>query len=200
MTRQGLLIVISGPSGAGKGTICQGLLKKNKDLCLSVSCTTRPVRPGEVDGVNYFFVSKEAFEKMISENELLEYARVYDNYYGTPLNFVEEKLSTGQDVILEIDIQGALQIKQKYPKGVLIFVVPPSLSLLQERLTKRGTDSAESINKRLQCVCDELKNTQRYDYLVVNDIVDNAVAQVESIINAERCRPANFDIKKFLDC
>lgn len=200
MTRQGLLIVISGPSGAGKGTICQGLLQKNKELCLSISCTTRPPRPGEQHGVNYFFLDKAYFEQMIANNQLLEYAKVYDNYYGTPLQYVEEKLATGWDVILEIDIQGALQVKQKYPQGVLIFVVPPALSLLKERLTKRGTDSMEVITKRLQCVCDELSNTERYDYLVINDTVENAMHQVESIIKAEKCRPSRFDIKKFLDC
>ncbi|GAB6181077.1 guanylate kinase [Desulfotomaculum defluvii] len=200
MNRQGLLIVISGPSGAGKGTICQGLLNKNKDLCLSISCTTRAPRPGEVDGVNYFFVKKETFEKMIADNKLLEYAKVYDNYYGTPKHFVDDKLSNGQDVILEIDIQGALQIKEKYPKGVLIFVVPPGLSLLKERLIKRGTDPEESINKRLKCVCDELSNTKRYDYLIVNDTVDESIEQVESIIKAEKCRPSNFDISRFLKC
>ncbi|MEW6696040.1 MAG: guanylate kinase [Bacillota bacterium] len=200
MTRQGLLIVISGPSGAGKGTICQGLLQKNKELCLSVSCTTRPPRPGEQHGVNYFFLDKAYFEQMIANNQLLEYAKVYDNYYGTPLQYVEEKLATGWDVILEIDIQGALQVKQKYPQGVLIFVVPPALSLLKERLTKRGTDSMEVITKRLQCVCDELSNTEQYDYLVINDTVENAMHQVEAIIKAEKCRPSRFDIKKFLDC
>ncbi len=139
---------------------------------------------------------------MIANNQLLEYAKVYDNYYGTPQKYVEEKLAAGRDVILEIDIQGALQVKQKYPQGVLIFLVPPSLSLLKERLTNRGTDSAESIASRLKCVCDELSNTGRYDYLVINDTVENAIDQVEAIIKAEKCRPSrfDFDMKKFLEC
>ncbi|MCL5781466.1 MAG: guanylate kinase [Firmicutes bacterium] len=200
MTRQGLLIVISGPSGAGKGTICQGLLQNNKDMCLSVSCTTRAPRPGEKHGVNYFFVGKPHFEQMIANNQLLEYAKVYDNYYGTPRQYVEEKLAMGMDVILEIDIQGALQVKQKYPQGVLVFVVPPALSLLKERLTKRGTDSLETIANRLRCVCEELSNTGRYDYLVINDTVENALDQAKAIIKAEKCRPSRFDITKFLDC
>lgn len=198
MTRQGLLIVISGPSGAGKGTICEGLLNKNKSLCLSISCTTRAPRPGEVDGVNYFFINKENFETMIADDKLLEYAKVYDNYYGTPKPFVDDKLSNGQDVVLEIDIQGALQIKEKYPRGVLIFVVPPGLSMLKERLLKRGTDSEEIINKRLKCVCEELNNIKKYDYLIVNETVEASIEQVESIIIAEKCRPFNFDIGKFM--
>ncbi|GAB6157368.1 guanylate kinase [Desulfotomaculum varum] len=202
MNKQGLLIVISGPSGAGKGTVCQRLLQRNQDLCLSVSCTTRPPRPGEQEGINYFFVDRPTFEQMIANNQLLEYAKVYDNYYGTPLNYVQEKLAAGQDVILEIDIQGALQVKQKYPQGVLIFLVPPSLSLLKERLIKRGTDSPESIASRLRCVYDELTNTGRYDYLVINDTVEKAVDQIESIIKAEKCRPSRFkfDMREFLAC
>jgi len=199
MSKNGLLIVISGPSGAGKGTICQGLLQRDKTLCLSVSCTTRPPRVGEVHGVNYYFTSHEEFQRMIAEDQLLEYARVYDNYYGTPRRYVLEKLEQGNDVILEIDIQGALQIKQKYPRGVLIFVVPPSLSILEERLTKRGTDSEESIANRLRCVVDELSNTGQYDYLVTNSTVEHAVDQVEAIIKAEKCRPYNFDLNKFFN-
>lgn len=198
--RQGLLIVISGPSGAGKGTICQGLLQRNKEFCLSVSCTTRPPRPGEQHGINYYFVNKDNFEDMIATDQLLEYAKVYNNYYGTPRQYVDKKLEAGKNVILEIDIQGAFQIKEKYPEGVLIFVVPPSLTMLRKRLISRGTDATDIINTRLKCVCDELSNTDRYDYLVVNDTIENAISDVEAIIKAEKCRPSRFDIKKFLEC
>lgn len=137
---------------------------------------------------------------MIEDDQLLEYAQVYDYFYGTPRNYVMEKLEQGQDVILEIDIQGAMQIKQKHPRGILIFVVPPCLSVLKDRLFRRGTDSAETIEKRLRCVCDELSKTGNYDYLVVNDTVEHVVEQVDAIIKAEKCRPLCFDMQKFLDC
>ncbi|RYD04609.1 hypothetical protein N752_14645 [Desulforamulus aquiferis] len=195
MSKEGLLLVISGPSGAGKGTICQGLLKRDESICLSISCTTRQPRTGEQDGVNYFFLKKDDFEKLIEEDQLLEYAQVYDNYYGTPRSYVLDKLQRGEDVILEIDIQGAMQIKQKFPQGVLVFIVPPCLSILRERLTKRGTDSMESIEKRLHSVCEELTHTERYDYLVVNDNLEQALDQVEAIIRAEKSRPYRFDLK-----
>ncbi len=200
MSKQGLLIVISGPSGAGKGTICQGLLQQNTALYLSVSCTTRAPRPGERHGINYHFVDKEEFQHMIDNDQLLEYARVYDNFYGTPRQYVTEKLEKGQDVILEIDIQGAMQIKEKYPRGILIFVAPPCLSVLKDRLINRGTDAQESIENRLKCVCDEISNTGNYDYLVINDTVENALDQVDAIIKAEKCRPLYFDLEQFLTC
>ena len=149
MSKQGVLIVLSGPSGAGKGTVCQNLISKNKSVYLSVSVTTRPPRPGEVHGKNYFFISREEFQQMVTNDQLIEWAQVYDNFYGTPKEWVEEKLSNGEDVLLEIDIQGALQIKKKFPECVLIFIIPPSINELQARLVSRGTDGAEVIKKRL---------------------------------------------------
>jgi len=185
--QEGILVVLSGPSGAGKGTICKELLRRCPELALSVSATTRAPRAGEQDGVNYHFTSLEQFETMIRQDELLEWARVYDNYYGTPRPFVENLLQQGVDVILEIDTQGALQIKNRFPKGVFIYIIPPSLEELAQRIRKRGTDSAEVIEKRLSCVANELAQVHQYQYIVMNDEVDKAVNKVQSIINAEHC-------------
>jgi len=188
MQRQGLLIVISGPSGAGKGTICKALLQKNKDLKISVSCTTRSPREGEKEGINYYFISKEKFEDMIEKNEFLEYATVYGNYYGTPRKYVEEELKKGNDVILEIDIQGALMVKEKYPEGVFIFILPPSMEELKNRIIKRGSETEDSLNTRFTAAFEEIKYMSKYDYAVVNDYVDEAVKKIECIIVAEKCK------------
>lgn len=197
MVKQGLLTVLSGPSGAGKGTICQGLLKETKDISLSISVTTRPPRPGEEHGKNYLFMSRGEFEQMLKKDLLLEWAKVYGNYYGTPRKWVESKLAKGNDVLLEIDIQGALQIKKKFPECILIFIVPPSINELQERLIGRGTDRAEVIAKRLKCVKSELREIDQYDFIVVNDKLEVAVEQVKAIITAEKCRPKYFDVHKY---
>jgi len=188
MSRRGILIVLSGPSGAGKGTVVKELLRSNPDLSYSVSLTTRPPRFGEINGVNYWFVSKDEFMEMVENDELLEFAQVYDNYYGTPRRFVEEILNSGRDVILEIDIQGAMQIKQKFSEGVFIFILPPTIPELMNRIVQRGSDSQDSIRKRLGSVYDELKCAYNYQYVVVNDVLTDAVGKIASIIIAEKCR------------
>ncbi|EJU25086.1 guanylate kinase [Selenomonas sp. CM52] len=183
--RKGLLVVVSGPSGAGKGTICQALLEKTP-LAYSVSATTRKPRAGEVDGESYYFLSVEAFEKMIEKDELLEWAKVYDNYYGTPLKKVEEKLAAGEDILLEIDTQGAMKVREKFPEGVYIFILPPSLAELERRIRGRDTETEEVLQKRLAAAIDEIEAGKCYKYVVTNDEVDGAVDSVCAILAAER--------------
>ena len=183
----GKLFVFSGPSGAGKGTICKRLLEET-DLELSVSMTTRAPREGEVDGVSYFFETKEGFEQKIAEDNFLEYAEVYGNYYGTPKGPVLDKLAKGIDVVLEIDIQGALKVKENYPDGVFVFILPPSLSELRKRLTGRGTETAEAIELRLGETLKELSYIDKYDYCVVNGELEEAVARVKAITVAEHSK------------
>ncbi len=199
MTQQGILIVLSGPSGTGKGTICRELLRSRPDLHYSISATTRPPRIGEINGVNYWFISHEEFRALIKNDELLEWAEVYGNYYGTLRRYVAELLDNGQDVVLEIDTQGAMQVKEKFFHGVFIYILPPSLDELADRIYKRGTDSMESIKKRLSCVTNELTCIQNYNYVVINDKVDVAVRKVEAIIGAEKCNVKRNDnlIRKF---
>ena len=188
MKAKGCLIVVSGPSGTGKGTICGKLLQQNKGIAYSVSATTRAPREGEQDGVNYYFLRKEEFERMIAEGELLEWAEVYGNYYGTPLKKIRERLAEGQDVLLEIDTQGALNVKSKMPEAVLIFIMPPSLEELEKRLRGRGTDAEEAILRRLSEAAHEIGLAREYNYVVENDEVAKALAKVEAVIAAEHCR------------
>ncbi|WP_346938051.1 guanylate kinase [uncultured Clostridium sp.] len=187
MGSKGQLLVISGPSGAGKGTVCKALIEKNP-IWISTSCTTRKPREGEVEGVNYFFIDREEFLKSIDKEDFLEYAEVYGNFYGTPKSEVLKMLEEGKDVILEIDIQGALKIKSSYPKGIFIFIMPPSMEELRNRITNRGSETPESLNTRMECAYDEISFASKYDYAVVNDKVEDAVKKIESIIIAEKCR------------
>lgn len=186
--KKGLLIVLSGPSGAGKGTICKALMEKEKNLKLSISATTRQPRSGEIEGKNYFFKSEEDFEKMIENDSFLEWAKVYGHYYGTPKDFVLKNLEEGNDVVLEIDIQGALKIKEKFPEGVFIFILPPSMEELKNRIKKRGTETEEEIIKRFKSAYEELNYVSRYNYVVINDSVEEAVEKIRAIIIAEKCR------------
>lgn len=187
MTKKGLLLVVSGPSGVGKGTICKEYLGKYDDCALSVSATTRAPRDGEVDGVSYFFLSHEEFRKKIDEGGFLEHAVFCDNYYGTPKDAVMQKLEEGKNVILEIEVQGALQIRSHYPEAVFIFVIPPSMDELEARLRGRGTETDDVISKRLERAKAEFKYIDKYNYTLTNDTVDNAVCVLHSIIEAEKC-------------
>lgn len=189
MDSKGILIVVSGFSGAGKGTLMKELLKNYPgQYMLSVSATTRRPRDGEVHGRDYFFISKEEFEKMIAEDQLIEYARYVDNYYGTPRAYVEQKLEEGKDVILEIEIQGAMKVKETFPETVLLFVTPPTAGELKNRLTGRGTESEDVINSRLRWAVEEADGMDRYDYLVVNDDLEACTKELHDIIQSEHRR------------
>lgn len=195
---KGLLIVVSGPSGAGKGTV-MGKLVTGGDYALSVSATTRSPREGEKDGINYFFKTKEEFEKMIANNDFLEYAEFCDNYYGTPFLYVRQRLDEGKNVILEIEVKGAFQVKERCPEAVLIFLAPPSIKELKSRLTGRGTETADVIEKRLIRAMDELELLDDYDYVVINDDIDQAVRDIRAIVRAERHRTVrNRKIKNII--
>jgi len=184
----GLLIVISGPSGVGKGTICREYMKKYSDIGYSVSATTRKPRPQEVHGRDYFFLSNEEFLDLVERDALLEWAQVYDNYYGTPVAYVEELLRQGRDCILEIDIQGARQVREKKPDALYIFIMPPSKEELIRRITLRGTENRAEIEKRMSKVDYEMAQSPNYDYVVINDSVFEAVEKIREIIVARRCK------------
>ncbi len=185
---KGILVVVSGFSGAGKGTVMKELLNRYGNYALSVSATTRQPRVGELDGREYFFKTIPEFEKMIAQEELIEYARYVENYYGTPRAYVEEQLEAGKDVILEIEIQGALKVREKFPQTLLLFVIPPSVEELKKRLNGRGTETMEVIRDRMRRACEEAEGMESYDYLVVNDDLETCVEEVHQIIQGEHRR------------
>lgn len=185
---KGILIVLSGPSGVGKGTVCAALRKISPELIYSVSATTRAARQGEEEGVNYFFKTREQFQQLIDADEMLEWAEYVGNFYGTPRRFVEDMLNSGKDVILEIEVQGALKVKQKFAEGVFIFLLPPSLDELQNRIVTRGTETDEIIRNRMSIALNEIRLMEHYDYAIINDRVKSACSKIQAILAAEHCR------------
>ena len=189
LDNKGLLIVISGPSGVGKGTVRKALFQRSDhNLVYSISMTTRAPRTGEVDGADYYFVSKEEFEKRIEDNQFLEYANFVGNYYGTPKDKVLEQLDSGHEVVLEIEVNGAKQIKEKMPDAVFIFIAPPTYDALEKRLIARGTEHSDAIKERIEKAHEEIKLASQYDYIVINDEVDNAADRIMAIIRAEHAK------------
>ena len=188
--QKGRTFIVSGPSGVGKSTVLKALLEKRPNLYFSVSATTRPPRVGEIDGVHYHFMDVDAFRSRIAEDAFLEYAEYVGNFYGTPKKYVDEAMAAGRDVILDIEIQGALQVCGKRPDTVRIFIAPPSWAELERRLTERGTDSPEKVQKRLLRAKVEFQTAHTYDYFVINDTVENAVGELDAILTAEHCKPS----------
>lgn len=192
MNHQGILVVVSGFSGAGKGTLMKELLKRYDNYALSISATTRAPREGETDGKEYFFVTKEQFEKMRDERKLIEYAQYVNNYYGTPKEYVEQKMAEGKDVILEIEIQGALKVKKRFPDALLLFVTPPSAEELRRRLVGRGTETLEVINARLARAAEEASGMEAYDYLLINDDLDRCVEEMHQLIQLQHRKTSYY--------
>ena len=196
MKRTGLLFVLSGPSGVGKGSILARALPDLPEMRKSVSATTRPPRPEEVEGRDYFFRSRDEFHEMVGADQLLEWAKVFEHFYGTPREWVDEILSQGQDVVLEIDVQGTLQVRQKCQAAILIFVAPPSWQELRSRLLSRKTEDEASVARRLEGAKRELASLPHYDYVIVNDQLEKAADQFKSLVMAERCRPGRVDLSR----
>ncbi|WLR43582.1 guanylate kinase [Bacillus carboniphilus] len=189
MKERGLLIVLSGPSGVGKGTVRKELFsQEDTNFHYSISMTTRTPREGEVDGIDYFFKSRDQFESLIKQNKLLEWAEYVGNYYGTPVDYVEKTLSEGKDVFLEIEVQGAMQVKKAFPEGLFIFLAPPSLQELEDRIVNRGTESKQLVENRMNKARDEIFLMNAYDYVVINDEISNACDKIKAIVVAEHCR------------
>ena len=191
MNEHGMLAVISGFSGAGKGTLMKALLERYDNYALSISATTRSPREGEVDGIEYFFVTEERFKEMIEKGELIEYARYVSHYYGTPKEYVLSQMEQGKDVLLEIEIQGALKVKERFPEAILIFVMPPSAEELKRRLVGRGTESMEVINARLRRAVEEAEGMESYDYILINDEIDACVERLHQMIMTQHGRVSN---------
>ncbi len=198
INKKGLLLVVSGPSGTGKGTICKDIVAKHEDINLSISATTRNPRVGEIEGKSYFFKTKEEFEAMVDRGEFLEHAMIYDNYYGTPKKAIFDELDMGRDVILEIEMQGAMQIKEVYPQAVFIFVLPPSLQELRNRIVGRGTETEEQIEKRFNSAYDEIKLLGDYDYFIFNNIVEKSAEEILNILEVEKNKVSRYK-KDILD-
>ena len=199
---KGLLIVLSGPSGVGKGTVRKAVFEDEEvDFVYSISATSRRKRDGEIDGVDYFFKTREEFEEMIKNDELLEYTEYVGNYYGTPASYVEKTLAEGKDVLLEIEVEGARQVRKKYPDGLFIFLIPPSLAELENRIKGRGTETEDLIRDRMKVAREELKMMSLYDYVVENDKVENAVKKIKSIVIAEHCKRCRVEqsLRKYLE-
>lgn len=188
MIDNGILLIVSGPSGCGKDTILEKLKQADKDVRVSISMTTRETRNGEIDGVHYYFVDRAYFEKKIADNKMLEYAEYAGNYYGTPAEPVDEMLSQGKAVVLKIEVQGAEKIRKKHPSVISIFIMPPSMRVLEERLRGRGSEDEETLQHRLVIAREEIRRAPEYDYIVINDTIENAVADIETIINSERMK------------
>lgn len=186
---RGKTFIVSGPSGVGKSTVLKALLERRKNVYFSVSATTREIRPGEEDGVHYHFLEVNTFRQWIAREEFLEYAEYVGNFYGTPKRYVDEAMDRGEDVILDIEIQGAIQVKSKRPETVSIFIAPPSWEELERRLTERGTDSPDKVQKRLLRAKVEFQTAHTYDYFVINDNLENAVRELDAIMTAEHCKP-----------
>lgn len=199
--QKGILFILSGPSGVGKGTVRKALFEKDTNLQYSISMTTRDKRPGEEEAVDYFYRTKEEFEELIKKNQFLEHAKYVNNYYGTPRDYVEKTLDEGKDVFLEIEVQGALQVRENFPEGVFIFLFPPSLEELKNRIINRGTETEKSVVNRLRAAKDEIELMDAYDYVVVNDYVDHAVETIQAIVKSEHCKRERVasEYKKLLE-
>ena len=189
MKHEGILVVISGFAGTGKGSVVKGLMERYDRYALSVSMTTRAPRPGEQEGISYFFVSKERFEEEIANQGLVEYASYCDNYYGTPKKYVQDRLAEGKDVILEIEIQGALKIKEQFPSALLLFLMPPSAAELKKRLVGRGTETPDVVEKRMRRAAEEAEGIEQYDYIVINDSLEECISHTNQIIEAAHWKP-----------